>query len=307
MRERRIRLAIAVAFVAIIVLFYIMSRPQRFGVSLLADTEQIVPGQPFHIGVLVKLDRDAHIYWSNPGPAGGPTTIQLNLPKGLTAGEIQYPTPTMTVDPGNIKTFGYMNSVMFIATVTLDASFASAGPVDLSTTVSYTICKTTRAAGQTSASLQLPVVPAGAAVEAANEKLFSDWSAQIPTTSKTIHLINSEYSPTYGQVRIGYLVDQNYGIADVFPAANRDIDIEGSAGGGDCDMGAQVQDVQFDIKPRPRHILPSGKIPVVLGFDAYENNFTSFKRVGTIVVIDLDKLHPAPHYQPSTTMATTRP
>src|SRR6478672_9135605 len=38
--------------------------------SLLADTTAVQPGQPFKVGVLLKIAPQWHVYWQNPGEGG---------------------------------------------------------------------------------------------------------------------------------------------------------------------------------------------------------------------------------------------
>ena len=50
-------------------------------------------GQPFRVGLHMKLDRGWHTYWKNPGDAGLPARLKWTLPEGFTAGPIQWPAP----------------------------------------------------------------------------------------------------------------------------------------------------------------------------------------------------------------------
>ena len=51
--------------------------------ELLADTNAIVPGKPFTVGLLLHMVPGWHTYWKFPGDAGIPTEMKWNLSPGL--------------------------------------------------------------------------------------------------------------------------------------------------------------------------------------------------------------------------------
>src|SRR5271170_7296166 len=61
-------------------------RPQ-----LLASSTAIHPGRQFPVGLLLHITDGWHVYWSNPGDAGGPTTLNLTVPAGFRVSAVQYP------------------------------------------------------------------------------------------------------------------------------------------------------------------------------------------------------------------------
>ena len=67
--------------------------------ELLADVEIIQPGVLFRLGVLLVMQPGWHVHWTNPGASGEPTEIVLRLPDGFTAGPLQWPTPTLVMQP----------------------------------------------------------------------------------------------------------------------------------------------------------------------------------------------------------------
>src|SRR6202008_3003833 len=79
--------------------------------ELLADTDAGVPGKPFTVGLLLRMAPAWHTYWKFSGDAGLPTELKWKLPPGWKIGDIQWPIPLKTVDPGDIETYGYENEV----------------------------------------------------------------------------------------------------------------------------------------------------------------------------------------------------
>ncbi|PYK17990.1 MAG: hypothetical protein DME55_08200, partial [Verrucomicrobia bacterium] len=82
--------------------------------ELLADANAIVPGKPFTIGLLLRMAPGWHTYWAFSGDAGLPTELKWKLPSGWKVGEIQWPIPLKTIDPGDIETYGYENEVLLM-------------------------------------------------------------------------------------------------------------------------------------------------------------------------------------------------
>ena len=99
--------------------------------SLQADTSAIVPGKPFNVGLLLHMAPGWHTYWKYSGDAGLPTEIKWNLPPDWKVGEIQWPTPFKTNDPGDIQTYGYQDEVLLIQEITPPARIDNS-PVKLS-------------------------------------------------------------------------------------------------------------------------------------------------------------------------------
>lgn len=51
--------------------------------ELLAQRENIAPGQEFYLALKLTLPRGGHVYWKNPGDAGEAVSLKLNLPSGF--------------------------------------------------------------------------------------------------------------------------------------------------------------------------------------------------------------------------------
>jgi thiol:disulfide interchange protein DsbD len=58
--------------------------------SLVAETQNIVAGQPLRLALRQQVEPGWHTYWSNPGKSGLPTTIDWHLPQGFKAGAITW-------------------------------------------------------------------------------------------------------------------------------------------------------------------------------------------------------------------------
>ena len=136
--------------------------------ELVADTNAIVPGKPFTVGLLLRMAPNWHTYWKYSGDAGLPTEIMWHLPPGWKAGEIQWPIPLKTIDPGDIETYGYENEVMLMQEITPPASLDN-GSVKLSADANWLVCEKICIPGSASLTLTLP---RSATSNPANAELF---------------------------------------------------------------------------------------------------------------------------------------
>ena len=109
--------------------------------QLLADTNAIVPGQSFQAGLLLEMADGWHTYWEYSGDAGLPTTIQWQLPKGFTAGPIDWPVPEAKLEPGDIQTYAYGGRVLLLTTITPPAGVS--GNITLKAKADWLVCKET--------------------------------------------------------------------------------------------------------------------------------------------------------------------
>src|SRR6266404_5055635 len=118
--------------------------------ELLADTDAVVPGKPFTVGLLLRMAPAWHTYWKFSGDAGLPSELKWKLPPGWKAGEIQWPIPLKTIDPGDIQTYGYENEVLLVQEITPPAKidppkdgFAAAtnSPAILSAEAGWLVCE----------------------------------------------------------------------------------------------------------------------------------------------------------------------
>jgi len=93
--------------------------------ELLADTNAIVPGKPFTVGLLLRMAPGWHTYWKFSGDAGLPTELKWKLPPDWKIGDIRWPIPLKTSDPGDIETYGYENAVLLMQEITPPAKIGS--------------------------------------------------------------------------------------------------------------------------------------------------------------------------------------
>ena len=57
-------------------------------VRLLLSAETARPGETVMAGIELRMPPGWHTYWRNPGESGKPTTVEWELPPGITAEDI---------------------------------------------------------------------------------------------------------------------------------------------------------------------------------------------------------------------------
>lgn len=149
--------------------------------QLFADTESIMTGRTFRLGVRLEMSPNWHVYWKHPGETGLPTTVVLTLPQGFVAGEVQYPIPRRFVQPGDIEGFGYSDEVVMLIDVTPPERISDR-IVSIEAAVSYLVCEKICLPGKMTLQIELPVSNDGAA--SINVELFAEWKARVPLSAQ---------------------------------------------------------------------------------------------------------------------------
>ena len=125
--------------------------------SLVAAETSVQPGRAFTVAVRLTHEPHWHTYWINPG-TGYPTAVEWELPEGWTAGEIQWPTPSVVKDrQGTITGNGYENVIDLPVTITPAANASPGTSVTLRAAVDWLMCEKVCIPGQGEVELTLPV------------------------------------------------------------------------------------------------------------------------------------------------------
>lgn len=124
--------------------------------QLLADTEWIQPGEPFWIGIELKMDEGWHTYWKNPGDSGLATSVKWTLPEGFEAGPIQWPYP-QRFEEAELATYGYEGEVTLLVEITPSAVLPEESVQTLGARVRWLSCERICIPGQAELTLDLPV------------------------------------------------------------------------------------------------------------------------------------------------------
>jgi thiol:disulfide interchange protein DsbD len=99
-------------------------------------------GKTVWLGLQIRHQPQWHTYWKNPGDSGLPTILQWNLPAGVTAGDIAWPTPHR-IAVGNLANYGFDGTVLLPVPLTIDKSFqpSASGTLDIRLSASWLVCR----------------------------------------------------------------------------------------------------------------------------------------------------------------------
>jgi thiol:disulfide interchange protein DsbD len=125
-------------------------------VQLVSEVESIRPGQPFQVGLHLRMDPEWHTYWKNPGDSGLATRLAWTLPEGFQAGPIQWPYPG-TFTQGPVTSYGYAGEVLLAVAITPPPSIAVGTSVTLAARADWLECREACLPGRRDLSLVLPV------------------------------------------------------------------------------------------------------------------------------------------------------
>src|SRR5271169_1718378 len=148
-RDRRPGFCRALTLAAAALLFAVGARaagaPIPHGtLELVAENQWITAGHTIHVGLHFQLEKGWHVYWVNPGDSGEAPRVKWQLPAGVTAGEMEWPTPRR-LGTATIVDFGYEDDVMLIVPLRAGAGVAAQGPgqgtAQLSAEVKVLVCR----------------------------------------------------------------------------------------------------------------------------------------------------------------------
>ncbi len=217
-------------------------RDKNVEAQLISTQSTIVPGKPLTLGLRLKIDPTWHTYWINPGPTGKATTLDLDLPAGWMAGELQFPVPKKFItdystpgfdykEPG----FGYEVEVIHPMKVTPPEDLEVGTPITLSGTATWLMCDpSTCVPGKATVSITLQVGetaqshPDAGSIEKALSKVpvQQDWQVDLTTEGDSVVVTSQVPAGTIPEGAKLNFYSLKAGVVDLLP----DPEIERSEG-----------------------------------------------------------------------------
>ena len=188
--------------------------------ELLADTKAIVPGKAFAVGLLLRMAPGWHTYWKFSGDAGLPTELKWKLPPGWKIGEIQWPIPLKTIDPGDIETYGYENEVLLTQEITPPLT-VDVSSVQLAAEANWLVCERICVPGSATLQLDLPV---GSTSQPANTDIFARYRRLVPQNLPGATVATANWSRVGSELRLKIISETlaKFPILDFFPLPDQD-------------------------------------------------------------------------------------
>ncbi len=193
--------------------------------SLVLSAATARPGDTVLAGIHLTMDPQWHTYWKNSGASGIPTTIQWELPPGVTAGDIQWSVPEK-LPPDDLTTYVYENEVVLLVPLKL-ASGLQPGLRELKAKVSWLECKEQCIPGKAEISATLTV---GAETrESRDLALIQTWQKKLPQPGDGLSARAWWEKAATGDVR-PVILEWNSpaaGDADFYPLASDQFEVQG--------------------------------------------------------------------------------
>src|SRR6266404_2856660 len=189
--------------------------------TLLADTSAIVPGKPFTAGLFLRMAPGWHTYWKFSGDAGLPTEIKWKLPPGWKVGEIEWPIPLKTNDPGDIQTYGYQDEILLMQEITPPAKI-DISPVKLSAEANWLVCEKICIPGGANLELELPT---STTTEPKNTDLFARYRRLLPQKFPDSKTATVTWNRTASDLHLKIVNENlaNYPTIDLYPLPHGNI------------------------------------------------------------------------------------
>ncbi len=204
-------------------------QPQDTKAAFTADhlrVELLVPGAKLYTGaqgnqagLYFKMQPGWHVYWQNAGDAGEPPAIDWTLPKGLTAGPLQFPAPTR-LPVGPLMDYGYENEVLFPFKLNAAPS-AKTGPGDLRAHVTWLVCSSVCIPGKADLELTRPIAR-GPAPPTPEPQLFQQFLSRLPQPLPASD--RAVFQPTPNGFRLAVTTGQRESRAQFFPSDQTVVD-----------------------------------------------------------------------------------
>jgi thiol:disulfide interchange protein DsbD len=120
----------------------VVSTPQLRAELVAHAPQGVQAGEPVWVGLLLTHQPDWHTYWRNPGDSGLPTQVELNLPVGIRAGEVQWPLPHK-LKAGSLTNYGFEKTTLLAIPLSVSKTFKhnAAQTLDIQLHANWLVCR----------------------------------------------------------------------------------------------------------------------------------------------------------------------
>jgi thiol:disulfide interchange protein len=204
----------------------------RTQARLVLSTETARPGDTVMAGVHMKMDPGWHTYWRNSGQSGIPTSIEWELPKGVTAGEIKWPVPDKRIETdvathSETITYGYEKDVVLLVPLKLAPDLPS-GPLEIKAKVGWLECgENTCQPGK--GSIQAKLAIGTESKPSKDAELIATWEKKLPKNGDLANARVRWEKPATGDTRpiiLEWTSAPSTTEADFFPDSNDQFEVQ---------------------------------------------------------------------------------
>ncbi len=153
--------------------------------KIIVDSYSLEKSCSIPIGVLIELEKGWHFYWRNSGDTGVPTSIEFDLPEGISISEIKWPVPKVFEYEG-LASYGYDDQILLIAELNVPKSFIS-NSITVSAKIKSLICRDVCLPFNTTVSAEIKLTNTFSA-EKQKSKLFTQTRKNLPEVKNDFEL-----------------------------------------------------------------------------------------------------------------------
>jgi thiol:disulfide interchange protein len=159
----------------------VVSTPQLRAELLAHAPQGVQSGQTLWVGLQLTHQPEWHTYWRNPGDSGLPTQIELNLPAGITAGDVLWPLPHK-LKAGNLTNYGYDKTTLLAVPLTVTKQYKpnTSQTLDLQVRANWLVCRLECIPQEGEFALRIPTNSSFAPNTAAFEAVLAEQPQQQP-------------------------------------------------------------------------------------------------------------------------------
>jgi thiol:disulfide interchange protein DsbD len=164
----------------------VVNTPQLRAELVAHAPQGVHAGQPMWVGLQLTHQPEWHTYWRNPGDSGLPTQIELNLPAGITAGDVQWPLPHK-LKAGNLTNYGYDKTVLLAVPLTVSKQYKpnASQTLDLQVHANWLVCRLECIPQEGDFALRIPVNSSYALQAAAFDAVQAQQPQALPNVKAT--------------------------------------------------------------------------------------------------------------------------
>ncbi|WP_041388997.1 protein-disulfide reductase DsbD family protein [Polaromonas sp. JS666] len=148
--------------------------------------EGVEAGKPVWLGLQLTHQPEWHTYWKNSGDSGLPTQLTWQLPAGITAGEIAWPTPKK-IPVGTLANYGYENTVLLPVPLTVAPTF-NAAQLNVKLHATWLVCRKECIPQEGEFTLSLPVKSSTALSGQAFQAAFAATPTALPAGGSQVEV-----------------------------------------------------------------------------------------------------------------------
>jgi len=194
--------------------------PKHSQVSLVVAQSAVTPGSDVNVGIQFAVENGWHIYWQNPGDSGEPPRMQWQLPAGITAGAIEWPTPVRLTNPAGTD-FGYEGTTVLLTALRIPATAQPGTTLDVGGDLRWLVCHDICVPQRTT--LKAPIHIADAtSVDSSAQRVLQTAAEHLPKS------LPASFRPTVTSVgdalRVTLVPNQPVTQAQFFPAEPEQVD-----------------------------------------------------------------------------------